>query len=242
MDNTEYIESYFRGDKSDAQKQAFEKRILEDQSFAEEVAFYISMNESIKQQLYEEKKQRFKDIYSQQRVVSMKRPAINMWKYAAAASVIVAVVLLSWFFSGQRSSPQQLADNYIKQNWQTMPVKMGNRDSLQTGLNLFNSGKLTDALAIFERLAQKDSANSNLKKYTGIVFLRLENFDKALNYFSKLEADTGLYSNPGKFYKAITLLKRNKNNDKEKAKILLQEVIAKDLEGKSEAIEWLKKL
>ena len=240
--NMEYIESYFKGINSDEQKRQFEKKILEDATFAEEVAFYISANGLIQQQLQEEKKQRFRKIYDEQKVVSIKQPVRNLWRYVAAASVIFAVILLTWFLSGEKTSPRQLADQYVQQNWQTLSVTMGRQDSLQTGLNLFNSHKLTEALAMFENLVQKDPANSDAKKYAGIVSLRLADYDKALGYFSMLEANTGLYSNPGKFFKAITLLERNRNGDKEAAKVLLQEVVDKNLEGKSQAVEWLEKI
>ena len=241
MENLEFIENYFKGINDDVQKQQFEKKIMEDASFAEEVAFYISANETIKQQLQEEKKQRFREIYDQQKVISIKQPVRNMWKYMAAASVIVAVILVTWFLSGNKNSSQQLADKYIQQNFQTLGVTMGTQDSLQSGLNLFNSKKLAEALTMFETLAKNNPANSDAKKYAGIVSLRLNNYDKALEYFTMLEADTGLYSNPGKFYKAITLLKRNKDGDKEAAKLLLQQVRDENLEGKSEAEEWLEK-
>ncbi len=241
MENLEFIENYFKGINDDVQKQQFEKKILEDAAFAEEVAFYISANGVIQQNIQEEKKQRFREIYNQQKVISIKQPVRNMWKYMAAASIIVAVILITWFLSGNKNSPQQLADKYIQQNFQTLGVTMGNTDSLQTGLNLFNSKKLTEALNMFESIAKNNPANSGAKKYAGIVSLRLNNYDKALKYFTMLEADTGLYSNPGKFYKAITLLKRNKEGDKEAAKLLLQEVRDGNLEGKSEAVEWLEK-
>ena len=242
MENLEFIENYFKGINDDVQKQQFEKKILEDAAFAEEVAFYISANETIKQQLQEGKKQRFREIYDQQKAISIKQPVRNMWRYLAAASVIVAVVLITWFVSGNKNSPQQLADKYIQQNFQALSVTMGNQDSAQAGLKLFNSNKLAEALSIFETIAKNNPANSDAKKYAGIVSLRLNNYDKALEYFSTLEADSGLYSNPGKFYKAITLLKRNKDDDKEAAKLLLQQVREQNLEGKSEAEEWLKKL
>lgn len=121
----------------------------------------------------------------------------------------------------------------MQQNWQTLGVTMGSQDSLETGLSLYNSGKLAEALTMFETLAKNSTANNtNAKKYAGIVSLRLQNYDKALAYFSMLEAETSLYSNPGKFYKAVTLLKRNKNGDKEAAKSLLIQVRDNDLEGK----------
>jgi len=241
MDNTEYIESYFKGANSDLQKRQFEEKIMQDESFAEEVAFYISANGVVWQQLQEEKKQRFGELYKEGRVISLRKPVKTLWRYMAAASV-AAVIVLSWFLLGDKTSPRELADKYVKENWQILPVTMGTQDSLQTGLDLFNSGKLTDALSIFEKLAKDHPESRDAQKFAGIVSERMQNFDKALSYFSQLENDTALYSNPGKFYKAITLLERNKSGDKAAAKLLLQQVIEKDLEGKNEAVQWIKKL
>ncbi len=237
----EYIESYFKGNNTVEQKLQFENKILNDADFADEVAFYISANGAIRQELHEEKKQRFRDMYESQKVIAMKPNVKSLWKYLAAASVIIAAFLLTMFLSLNSSSPHQLADKYIQQNFKTLNVKMGNGDSLQTGISLFNSGKLDEALSVFETLVKSDVSNSEAIKYAGIVSLRLNNYDKALKYFSMLEADTALYSNPGKFYQAITLMERNKEGDKIAAKQLLQEVIEKDLEGKNEAEKWLKK-
>jgi hypothetical protein len=41
---------------------------------------------------------------------------------------------------------------------------------------------------------------------------------------------------------AVTLMERNQPGDTAKAKILLQKVVANDLEGKEFAQEWLKKM
>jgi len=239
MNNTEYIEKYFRGTNSESEKQQFEKKILEDASFASEVAFYISANKLIEQELKEEKKHRFRKIYEEHKVVPIKQPFKNMRHYLVAASIIFLIILSALFLFESKTSPSQIANEYIEQNWKTLAITMGSQDSLESGLGLYNSGKLPEALAIFETLA-KSSANA--KKYAGIVTLRLQNYTKAIEYFSLLEADTSLYSNPGKFYKAITLMKRDKDGDKETARLLLQEVINNDMEGKSEAQKWVKKL
>lgn len=240
MDNMEYIESYFKGNNPAEQKLRFENKILNDPGFADEVAFYISAKGVMTQELYEEKKQRFREMYESHKVIAMKPRVRSLWKYMAAASVIIAAFLLTWFLSVNSSSPHQLADKYVQQNLATLNVTMGNTDSLQAGIGLFNSGKLNEALSIFQSLAS-DASNSEATKYAGIVSMRLGNYDKAIKYFSLLEADTALYSNPGKFYKAVALLERNSEGDKEQAKQLLQEVVDKDLEEKSEAEKWLKK-
>ena len=77
------------------------------------------------------------------------------------------------------------------------------------------------------------------KKYAGIVSLRLKDYDKAINYFSLLENYTNLYANPGKFFHAIALLKRNKPGDKEQAKALMEQVVQNNLDGKEDAQKLL---
>lgn len=242
MDDLELIESYFKSSPTDEQKRQFDKRIMEDTDFAKEVAFYISANKAITLELREEKKQRFRELYNERKVVRMKQPIKQLWKYMAAAGVLIFVLLGAWLFIGNNYSTKQLADNYIKQNFNNVSVTMNIRDSLQMGLNLLNADKLPEALQFFENLLKNDPANSTAQKYAGIVSLRMDHYDKALEYFTGLEADTSLYSNPGTFYKAITLLSRNKKGDKATAEGLLRKVIDEGLEGKKEATNWLKKL
>jgi tetratricopeptide (TPR) repeat protein len=141
------------------------------------------------------------------------------------------------------SSPQYLADEYIKQNFEKeMGVKMaGREDSLDAAIRSYNENKLTEALQQFDKIIQTDSIADKAKKMAGIVSLRLGDYDKAIYYFTQLE-NLKLFSNPGKLYHALALLKRNRTGDKEMAKQLLQQVIEKDLEGKETAQDWLKSL
>lgn len=241
MDNLEVIEDYFKGSRTEEERKVFENKILGDPSFADDAAFYISTQEALKQELLEEKKQGFREIYARGKVVKMARPARRLWKYIAAASIIIVLLLAAWFFVGTGQSPKQLADNYIKQNFLNVGVTMGTQDSLQKGLTLMNAGNLTEALQIFEILLKNEAANkASLQKYAGIVSLRLGDYDRALEYFSELEKDTTLYSKPGTFFKATTLLSRNKEGDKAQANELLHKVIDNNLEGENEAKEWIK--
>ncbi len=243
MEEMEYIEDYFNSQPTEAEKQQFAQRISNDISFAEKVAFYISANGAIKEQLEQEKKQQFREIYQQRKVLQVtKSPVRKIWRYLAAASVVAAVMLITWLITGDQNSAEQLADQYIEQQFKTLSVTMGTQDSLQNGLNLFNSGKFKEAQQLFETFLKNNPANSTAKKYAGVASLRLSDYEKALTYFSLLASDSSLYSNSGKFLEALTLLKRNKTGDQASAKILLEQVIATDLEGKQKAMEWIKKL
>lgn len=244
MDNMEYIDDYFNHPTTVEEKQQFEQRIIHDTPFAEDVAFYISTHHVIKEQLQIQQKERFRELYEQQKTVQLpKRPVKKIWRYAIAACAIVAVIVLSWMLVNTSSSPKQLAEEYTQQNWKTLDITMGNGyDSLQSGLALFNAGKYAAALLQFENMAEKDSTNANAKKYAGIAALRQSQFDKALSYFSALAEDTVLHSNPGKFYQAVTLFKRSGPGDIDVAKKLLQEIASNDLEGSKEAKQWLREL
>ena len=159
-----------------------------------------------------------------------------------AAAAIIAGIIFSLFIFTTPGSPRQLADQYIKEKFQRLGVNMGGKeDNKQAGLRLYNEGNLVEALQQFEKLIQSDTSDFTAKKYAGIVFLRLKEYDKALMYFKQLETYT-LQSNPGLFYQALTLMERNQPGDAGHAKQLLQQVVQNDLEEKKAAQEWLRKL
>ncbi len=241
----EYIETYFNEELSPERKKEFEQRIATDPVFAEEVAFYLSTKQVIAMEMMEDR-ERFKEIYTEYKQGnSLKRQKTSLvrklWPWAAAAAVLAGIIFgwNAWFSS---SSTKELADKFVEQNFQTLPVTMGNKeDSLQAGLHLFNEGRLEEALKQFEIMAMNDESSVEAKKYAGIVSLRLGQYDKAINYFSQLENYTRLYANPGKFYHALTLMKRNRPGDTETAKQLLRQVVENNLVGKEDAEKWLRK-
>ena len=244
MNNMEYIEDYFNGSKTDDQKKDFEQRIVNDVSFSEDVAFYIATNAALKEKLRNEKKERFRESYDQTKTISMAaRPAKRIWRYAAAASVVALLGFLSWFLLNTHQSAQQLAEKYVEQNWTILDVKMNDGgEDLQKGAALFNDRKLEGALAVFEGILKKDSTNFDALKYAGITSLLLKQYEKALDYFSLLAAESEVHANPGRLYESVTLLKRNRGGDETAAKIRLKEIVEKDMEGKKEAEQWLKQL
>ncbi|NTS43895.1 hypothetical protein HRG84_23645 [Flavisolibacter sp. BT320] len=242
MDNLAYIDDYFQGTLLPEEKNGFEKRLREDESFAEEVAFYLSAKKLVLEKLHDEKKARFKEIYkSEIRKPAPVRSMNRIWFYAAAAAVLLFVASIIYFM--RPPSGQQLADAYVNENLKTLSVTMnGGEDSVQNGLRLYNEGRLTEAAQLFQTISQSDTANYTAKMYAGIAYLRLTDYEKAIHYFTQLQAETTLRSNPGKFYLATTLMKRAKPGDEQEAKRLLQEVVNQNLEGKETAEQWLKKL
>lgn len=242
MESFEYIDDYFKGKKLPEETRQFEERITSDPSFAEEVAFYVVAHHVLQERLTDDKKETFKQLYNQGAIHTKTSILTRMMPYMAAAACII-IILAVWLLFNNTPSPQTIAEKYIKQNLQTLSVMMDTKqDSIQLGIKLYNNQEYTQALQLFDALVLHNINDFTAKKYAGIVSLQLKQYDKALIYFSSLEEQQGLYTNPGKFYHALTLMKRGKEEDKVIAKRLLQEVITQNLEGKETAEEWIKQL
>lgn len=243
MDTLIYIDNYFTGKPSDTAKEEFQKRIISNPEFAEEVSFYLSA----KQIGTANSNERFRELYAELKrdnAIADERPVIlrKLWPFLAAAAVIT-VIVIGWAIFFRPVSSVNLADKYIRENFQSLGVTMGGaEDSLQMGLRLYNDGKLKESLNQFENILKTDTSSSEAKKYAGIVYLRISDYDKAIRYFTELSTYTQLYANPGKFYHALTLLKRDRPGDKQEAKNLLEQVVQNDLEGKETAQNWLRDL
>jgi len=247
MDSLGYIDNYFKGEFPPEEARQFEKRIQEDAAFAEEVAFYLSAIMAGKEQLEEERKLQFRELYQHNsqtgsNLTVVKRPLVRRMVTRLSAAAMVAAVVFGLFVVFTASSPQQLADRYIKEKLETLPVNMGPMDSIQNGSRLYNEGKFGEALQEFAEIIKANPADYTAIKHAGIASLRLQDYDRALDYFRKLESFSTLHANPAVFYQALTLMKRNQAGDAEKAKQLLHRVEDKDLDRKQDAQDLLKKM
>jgi tetratricopeptide (TPR) repeat protein len=239
-----HIDDYFNGLLSPEDKQKFEQRCETDEQFADEVALYISSRDAMRAQLLEQKRNEWK-ILGNAPVAEMKKEEtkvvkINRWYMLAAAASVIGIIFLLNPFS---KSAEELANDYVKNNLEQLSVNMdGGKDSLQTGINLYNKKEYAKALIIFNDLYTKDSSQTDALKFAGLTYMMQNNTDEAISKFDELAAKQNLFSNPGLFYKALVLLKRNKGDDTREAKKLLQQVVDRQLEGSKEAAEWLKKI
>lgn len=239
MQTLEYIDNYFRGTLSAAEAGQFEQKILTDPAFAEEAAFYCNALQVARDAAILEKKARFREIYGSTTTTAKPGIVRKMLPLVAAAAILLAIFTGWYIFRPQSSSPHQLAKYYIEKNLKTVEISMAaETNGIQTGKRLYNEGDLAGALQHFEAATRTDPTSAEAKKLAGIVSLRTEQYDKALQYFKQLGNITQ-YANPAKFYQALTLMKRSRPDDKLEAKRLLQQVVDQKLEGHQTAREWL---
>ena len=77
------------------------------------------------------------------------------------------------------------------------------------------------------------------RKDLGLTFLVRQQYDDALDQFDALSDNDSLYANPGPFYKAVTLMQRSGPGDEEAAKLILLDVVSRELPGHKVASGWL---
>jgi tetratricopeptide (TPR) repeat protein len=236
MADLDHIEDYFEGRCTDTEKQTFEERCTVDQDFAENVAFYVQTRQLLREELLNQKRTEWR-----RSAKSRPLPWLRT-RYIAIAMATAAVLLLfSLYLVIKPSGPAQLANQYIHSHYNRLSQTMsGAGDNLQLGITAYNNGSFPLALQRFTAFAHTHPGNADALLFTGLVYLRQNNYDQALQQFDTLAAKPALYSNPGPFLKAVTLLQRDAAGDRIAARQLLREIVQKQLDGSTEAAAWLK--
>ncbi|NIJ53781.1 tetratricopeptide repeat protein [Dyadobacter arcticus] len=237
----ERIDDYFGQRLTGAEKAQFEADLKSDPQLADAVAFYLASREASMQYAREKK---LLERHAEWQALPKKATNmawLNAW-YAVAAAVALVAFGIGWYFlNTPPKDMQQLAAGYVMENFTRLRQELGDSgDTLQRAKDSYNNGQYATALKRCESVLSSDPQNAEAKRIAGIVSLHLLDYDKAIDYFHRLGAQKELYANPGKFYEAIALIQRNQPGDKKKAESLLQEVIDQDLEGKNEAVKWMK--
>jgi len=236
-----YIDDYFTGALNDDEKKAFEQRCLIDQAFAKEVAGYISIRDGLNVHVQQQKREEFAKLYQELSAAPAKPTKVISFKRIAFFAAACVLLIIGWFAFLKSPDPQKIANKYIAANLTTLGLNMGEADSLQAGISAYNSKSYPLAERLFMPLTNKPGTAPEAVKYLGLTHLAMKRYDEALRNFDELSA-MPLYTNPGQFYKALTLMVRSQGSDVQQAKEVLQRIINKNLYGNQEARNWLKQI
>lgn len=249
---TEQIESYLSGNMSSEEKLRFEAGIESNTELQELLQIY----RTIDAEMYNAEKyssheaalsstlQKLNAAYFRAEAPVIRMNSRKQWYRVAmsAAAVLVFAIAGYFLFFQSRTDLPQLAGRYVKEDLLHLSITMdGAKDSLQQGIAAYNNKDYPQAIQLFEAVYKAYPDNSDAIKYAGIAYLATGACNRALACFDELAAKKELFSNPGVFLKAVTLLQRNQQGDKEEAERLLQQVTDEKLDGSKEAARWLKK-
>lgn len=238
-DTIDYIDAYFSHALEENERQQFETRCSSDEAFAGEVAFYLSARAAAREALLQQKTEQWKtsaEVNKNIPLKPVKKSVVIRWMpYAAAACVIF---VMAFYFLFYQYTPQRLAADYLNKIDLKQTMDAGH-DSVQMGISDYKSRNYPQALIIFNDVITRDEKNSDAKKYAGLSYLQLKEYDKALAMFKELSGMRSLAFNSGDMLQATTLLERNQPGDKEQAKTLLEKVVRENEEGSKKAKQIL---
>jgi hypothetical protein len=242
MNTFEYIENW--KSLSAEEKTQVERRIQTDSAFAQEIAFYWQSKQVAEEDTLQRNNKRFDDIRKslQHKKAGNVRP---LWQtlISVAASFIIIVGAV-WLLLGKQVDTNEMAQQYIEANYQTLPATMGGseEETINKIRLLYNQHNFSQSIALTDSLLVVQPKHLLLLEYKGLSQLQSAQYDNAIKSFQQL-ATLPAVGNKGLFLMAVAHLKRGKKADIEQAKQILQTIAQDDIAfGKQQAKEWLEQI
>ncbi|MEP5340148.1 MAG: tetratricopeptide repeat protein [Algibacter sp.] len=157
----------------------------------------------------------------------------QFYKYAIAACV---VVLFGIFTFNQFSNPSY--SDFSNYDAVSLTVRGDNDDLLKTAENAFNAKDFASAEAVFKQLIAKDESNAEIKLYSAISNIELNNFASAEALLQDLKNGNSAFKNKATWFLALSKLKQNDNA----ACIVILKTIPEDAENYKQAQKLIDKL
>jgi tetratricopeptide (TPR) repeat protein len=244
MEDRDYIlfEDYLSQSLSKNEREAFEVRLNEDDSFKEAFELYKSTSSFLEHKFSNIKeREAFKENLSRiskkqlttSEAHSKKTSYFKPWKMAVAASLLV---IFGVFYSQWFSTPtyRDYAD-YPQISLKTRGIS----DQIITKAEIaFNSKNYEEAISLFKALPDKESENFEIKLYLAVSLVEVNSFSEADAIFQTLLNKPTAYLNQARWYAALSRLKQKKYDESES----LLELIPEDSEEYTKAQKLLQKL
>lgn len=218
LNDTDYlmIERHIRGEMPSVEMVSFEKRLLDDSDFAQAYKVEKDIHDSITFMEHQKLKGRLdkihEDVVGSKETVQKKIIPKRRWASLAAA-ILIGVVIATFFLLPQNQSADQLmADFYEKPSF--APTR-GTSD-FNDIQKAYQANNYQQAITLIS-----ESNEPSLQLYKGIAYLELNEYDEAINVFSKLQSNTNI-NDQATWYLALTFLKKD---DEEACKLELEKLI-----------------
>ena len=244
------IEDYLGEELGVAERNSFEKQLLEDNDFAAEVR----LHEDIGKALAEEKVIRLENLLFEVRaevaagrnktsggggkIVSLRR------RYWAAAAAIALMIASFFVFRNYLLPPADL----FAANYEPYPVYLNTRSdgagarqaALGNGIKYYESKDYTAALPLFQEVLKNAPEDWAVLFYTGICQVETGRAAEAAATFQQVAAQgDNLYAAPAQWYRALALIKAGQTDQ---AKSALQEIVAGKGDFSTQAEKLLKRM
>lgn len=232
IEDLDKIDQYLKGNLSESEHLAFEKRIIENHDLKSEVVIQKQFfeingfptvelplnNINEKDLVYYKEQLKSKDLIDlstkireigQDHIKGKSKTKQNFFKYYIAASI--AIVFGAFlFFNSNSDLENYYADNV---NWQELPsfIDKGlSKNDFSNGELLFKKGDYKKAIESFNKIESSNELYAYSLMYIGASYDLLNENNKAIETFDSLASLTSFQENSrGYWYKMLIYLKQN---------------------------------
>ncbi|AJR03123.1 tetratricopeptide repeat protein [Siansivirga zeaxanthinifaciens] len=247
MEDQDYIlfESYLSNELPADEIATFEKRLKTDAAFHsafelyKETALFLEKHienevatETFKKNLQKISDKHFVNLNNGLNKTANKK-LFNLFKYAAAASIVLMVGI---FTIGNLMSPDY--SDYSNYEPISLTVRGENDALLKTAETSFNNKDFEKAESAFKSILVLDNNNAEIKLYSAIANLELNNYNLAEELLVSLQNGNSVFKNKATWYLALSKLKQGE----EEYCIEILKTIPEDAEAYQQAQKLLNKL
>lgn len=221
--NYENIERYLAGDMSEKERDSFENELDENEDLAQELHFYMYVNQSISECLHHHSSFKYYDEHTTFKSLNSKKQQ-DMSTIRWVALITIALIfgcILIW-------SPWQ--NNRIKEatkvkmnavSAEGIPVDNKYADII----DLFNKNKYAEVLPLLNNALTEKPDDLYIRYYRGLTFLNLKYLGSARRDFLKIYSENTLQMYEAAYYIALSYTEEEDEDD-----------------YKESALNWLKKI
>ncbi|WP_350291579.1 tetratricopeptide repeat protein [uncultured Croceitalea sp.] len=218
------IEAYLDNKLNPNDKDDFERKMVVDAKFREEVEKHRLLHEVFTDTDSLEFRKKLIKIESGVQETLSKKEKYSFFNWKIAATVLIMVSLTSLFIFQNFEKDQTLFEKYFTLYPVEDVVRSSQESNVKKAMEEYSSGNYSSAVLEFEKLVTEMPNSYELKVYLGNSYLKNGDSDKALGEFRSL-VNTSNYAEIAKWYMALSYLKTNEND---KSISLLKEIIAYD--------------
>jgi len=211
------IEDFLDGNLIGNDLNLFLKQKEADNELAEEIDFRLDVNEAVREkdllelrELLEKQRGQFSVSYP---FLNFRKDLLKTWHLAAASFALILVVGGLWYIlSNKPYSTEKLVTKYYKPAHPILQIRSAEANSDNTLNEAFRFYKLNDynnALSYFVKLENQITA----RFYSGICYIELEQFEKAIESFNYVVYDKdNLFVEQADWYLGLIYLMNNQKN------------------------------
>jgi tetratricopeptide (TPR) repeat protein len=217
MDRYFRIEEFIDGNLSQEESIRLKNELNADPDLAFELILRSEINKAIRDKNLME----FRDLIlgqtnhqsSPSALFNLQRDVLKTWHLAAASFILILVVGGLWYIlSNKPFSTERLVSKYYKPAQsilQYRSLELNSDDALKEAFNFYQQNDYTNALKYFNSLENQITA----KFYSGICYIELEQFEKAVESFEYVINDKdNLFVEQAEWYLGLIYLMNNQKS------------------------------